>query len=61
MNKLVPLWRIYIRGKPMKHLGNVEASSEAEALERAVKGSWEKFWATEAEQPSSAENLVAML
>lgn len=61
MSKMTPYWRIYVLGKPYKLLGKVEADTEAEALEKAIKGVWKGFWATEADKPTSADNLVAVI
>lgn len=61
MNNLTPIYRIYRKGKLYKHLGNVEAHSEQEALERAVKGHWKGFWAEEIDKPTSLDGLVAQL
>lgn len=58
---MTPYWRIYVTGKPYKLLGNVEATTEAEALEKAVKGIWKGFWATEADKPTSLEKLIAVI
>lgn len=59
MNKLPPMYRIYRTGKPYVHLGNVEAQSRDEALEKAVKGIWKKYFALPTEQPTATEGLVA--
>ena len=53
------MYRIYRTGKPYVHLGNVEAQSRDEALEKAVKGIWKKYFALPTEQPTATEGLVA--
>lgn len=60
-NNLPPMYRVYLKGKPYKHLGNVEAHSEAEAIEKALKGIWKGFWAEESDRPTSSDKLVAVV
>ncbi len=61
MIALTPMWRIYRKEKHLKLLGGVEATTEAEALDKAARGLWKGFWADEADKPTSADNLVAMI
>lgn len=59
MKVLLPLWRIYAKGKPAKLVGAVEAATEAEALEKALKGSWKGFWGTDRDRPIDPEQIFA--
>lgn len=61
MKTLTPHWRIYVIGKPYKLLGKVEANTETEALDKAVKGVWKSFWAEESDKPTSADKLTAVI
>lgn len=58
--KTLPLvWRIYIKGRPAKNIGIVEALSEQEALDKAMKGSWKAFWGTERDTPMDVALIYA--
>lgn len=61
MNYLSPLYRIYIAGKPMKHIGNVEARTEDEAMKKARDGKWQRFWGETAPVLLDDTKLVAVL
>lgn len=58
--KTLPLvWRIYLKGRPAKNIGTVEAFSEQEALDKAIAGSWKAFWATERETVTDVALIYA--
>jgi hypothetical protein len=56
---LTPLWRIYnTSGKYYLLLGTVEAANVDEAMEKALKGTWRNYYATEADRPTTSANLA---